>query len=118
MDRIHVPFDPDRPDEARVRSSILFAGSIRRPTFAIEGEEYALPAMPRFAQRARQARAPFSAFTVKGGDHFNILHALTRLVASRILEDTGPTSNIRLTAQDVDDAFAHRPMKPARSPAN
>jgi len=113
MDRVHVPFDPDRPDEARLRSAILFAGSIRRPTFAMEGEEYALPAMPLFVERAQRAKAPFVAFTVKGGDHFNILYPLTRLVAARILADTGPACSIRITAQDVDDAFAHRPSPPS-----
>ncbi|MDF2696838.1 MAG: aminopeptidase [Labilithrix sp.] len=115
MNRVHVPFDPDRPDEARVRSSFQFAGSIHRPTFAMEGEEYALPAMPLFVERAQRARAPFSAFTVKGGDHFNILHTLTRLVASRILEDTGPTCSIRIAAQDLNEAFARRPVQPNRS---
>jgi acetyl esterase/lipase len=108
MNQIAVPFDVDRPQEARLRSSILFADAIRRPTFAFEGERNALRGMQSFTRAASAANAPFSAYTAAGGDHWNILYSLTRLVASRILSDTGSECGIRITEQDVSDAFAHR----------
>lgn len=108
MGRIAVPFDVENPDEVVLRSAFSFAQAIRRPTFVIEGEAHWLPAMPQMIEHARAADAPFYALQVRGGDHFTILHSVTRLIAERIRADVGPTCNIAITEADVAAAFARR----------
>lgn len=109
MGRIAVPFDVERVGEARLRSAAYFVGAIRRPTFYFEGEKNVRPALPLLVRLARDKGAPFTAFGVEGGNHWTILHPLTRLVAERILADVGSTCDIRITKQDVASAFARRP---------
>ena len=53
------------------------------------------------ADRARAARVPFKTFEVLGANHFDILFPLTRLVAKKIVEDTGPACAIRFTDAKV-----------------
>jgi hypothetical protein len=63
---------------------------------------------------AAKAGATFDIHVVYGADHFSVLAPLTRLVAHKIVEDTGPVCAIRITDDEVRDAFASRaPTKAA-----
>jgi acetyl esterase/lipase len=105
----NTPFDHRSKEECRLRSAIHFVGAIKRPTFYFEGEsssynnEAAL-----MKQQAQLAGVPFEAFMIRSGSHFTILDPITRLVARKILQDTGTTCNIQLTAAEVQEAFAGR----------
>ena len=52
--------------------------------------------------------APFQAFIIKEGTHYDILDPIARLVARKILGDKGETCNITFTADEVKTAFAKR----------
>ena len=39
---------------------------------------------------------------VKGATHFSALYPTTHLIAKKILEDTGPETNIKFSADEVD----------------
>ena len=102
----NTPFPYRNRAESYVRSPIGFVATLRAPTFYFEGEESAYPPYAEaMERRARRAGKPFRAFTIKGGDHFNILTPLNRLVAQKIAADTGPTCNIRFTDDEVQRTF-------------
>jgi dienelactone hydrolase len=105
----NTPFDCGARVEARLRSPVYFASAIRRSTFYFEGGEDGYAPEARAMQKlADQAGAPLEVFVVKGGDHFNILDSLTRLLARKILADTETSSGIRITGAEVERAFAER----------
>jgi dipeptidyl aminopeptidase/acylaminoacyl peptidase len=107
--RADTPFDLEVHDEIRLRSPTSFAGAIRKPTFYFEGLKAAnVTALQRMEALAGKTGAPFHLHVVLDGDHFDILAPLTRLVARKIAEDTGPESAILITEDEVEQAFAAR----------
>jgi dipeptidyl aminopeptidase/acylaminoacyl peptidase len=103
----NTPFDYRNTRESQLRSPIYFLRCLQTPTFYFEGEESAYPPdAERMEELATRFGKPFRAFTVQGGDHFTILHPLTRLVAAKIAADTGPRCNIRIEKAEVERAFA------------
>jgi acetyl esterase/lipase len=105
----NTPFNCASRQEGRLRSPIYFAGAIKRPTFYLEGERSApLDEVREMKRRADEAGAPLEISIVKGGTHFDILDPLTRLVAGKILEDTGPSCSIQITEREVEAAYAAR----------
>jgi dienelactone hydrolase len=105
----NTPFDYRSRDESRLRSAIHFVKAVRRPTFYFEGGDSAyLGDAVTMLKYARRAGVPFHAFPVDGGNHFDILDPLTRLVARKIQQDSGERCNIVLTDDEVQHAFASR----------
>jgi pimeloyl-ACP methyl ester carboxylesterase len=100
-----MPFDANAVDARReflVRSPLPFIGTIRRPTFYFEGEEsYWAQYVPKMNAAAEATRAPFVAFEVRGGTHFDILGPLTKLIAAKIVADTGPSCAIAIRDDEV-----------------
>jgi hypothetical protein len=47
-------------------------------------------------------------YPVQGANHFSILSPTTHLIASRILTDNGPTTNILFGAAQLDQPFKQR----------
>ena len=102
----NTPYDPGRVRETELRSPIRFVRHLRTPTYYFEGEDSAYPAdAERMQAAARDALVPFTAFTLKGGDHFDVLGPLTRLVADELRRDVGPEPRLALTANKVQGAF-------------
>ena len=44
--------------------------------------------------------------TVKGANHFDVLATTNRLIAEKILRDTGPTCNLSFTEAELNKPFA------------
>lgn len=104
-----VPFDYKSPVEVKLRSPLQHVTSIRRPTFYFEGSSsFYIPQAITMEAIAKRNDVPFRAFQVAGGDHFNILAPLTRLIAEKILADTGETCNISFTNEEIQKAFRER----------
>jgi acetyl esterase/lipase len=106
-----TPFNWRDKKERRLRSAIDYVEHLRTPTWFFEGNdapEFALKSPRRMEQRARAAGVPFTVHIVEGGDHFNIVQPIGKLIAQKILADTGPKCNISLTKQEVAKAFAAR----------
>ncbi|MEO7329627.1 MAG: prolyl oligopeptidase family serine peptidase [Minicystis sp.] len=98
-----VPFDPTNHDETLLRSSAPFVRSVRRPTFYFEGSgSSSVGAAQWMADQAAESGVPFQAFVALQADHFSILAPLTELIAAKILADTGPTTNIAFTQDEID----------------
>jgi hypothetical protein len=111
-----TPFDVAVTDEIRLRSPITFVGAIAQPTFYFEGAAATdFPPLRRMEALGAKAAVPFEVHVVHGGDHFSILAPLTRLIARKIVEDTGKTCAIRITDDEIRGALVP-PASPTGAP--
>lgn len=101
----YTPFDTANDDEIRLRSPMYWQKSIHSPTFLIEGKKQGnyLLYIP-MQLLAKNPRVHF--LGVEEADHFDVLGPSNRLLAERILRDTGATCNIQVTEKELDAAFA------------
>jgi acetyl esterase/lipase len=96
-----LPFNTWNRREIELRSPIHWLGSVRSPTFVFEGSEQGNLRSLQAMQSA--SRNPFLHFhVVHGADHFSILAPTTRTVAAKVLQDSGPTTSITFTKQELD----------------
>jgi acetyl esterase/lipase len=92
--------------EFKLRSPIFHLSSLQSPTFYFEGEgEYTARQAVQMAIVAREQNAPLHVFIIPGGDHFSIILPITRLIASKVVADTGPACKIQFTPEEVQTAF-------------
>lgn len=105
-----TPFNSRSRQERRLRSAIDYVEHLRTPTWYFEGNDSPsfLNGPLRMEQRARAAGAPFEVHVVAGGDHFNIVQPIGKLIAAKILSDQGPKCRISFTSNEVAQAFASR----------
>lgn len=95
-----TPFDRTNRQEVELRSPGRWLTNIKSPVFVIEGtndgNQAALEVM---------ARSPASSnvrfLSVQGADHFSVLLPTTRLLAQKILKDTGSTCNLTVTENEL-----------------
>ena len=99
---VAIPFDQTNVQEFRLRSPRTFLTSIQSPTFYFEGERAYWPEFDELNKIARAQNIPFNSYKIKsGGDHFNIIHPVTLLVAKKILADTNEKVNIQFSKEDI-----------------
>jgi predicted Zn finger-like uncharacterized protein len=109
-----TPFNARDRGEVEVRSPGRWLHSVSSPLFVFEGMSRGNLSSLRAMQRA--SKNPLAHFyAVPGGDHFNILDPLNRLIAGKILADTGPTTSVAFTDAEVAAAFRNPPT--VRPPA-
>jgi dipeptidyl aminopeptidase/acylaminoacyl peptidase len=114
VDYGNTPFDRRVAQEVRLRSPIHFVAGLKTPTFYFEGDRDAegkpdegyIPDALRMQTMARQAKVPLSVYPVKGGNHWSIVRPIITLLAGKLSADTGPSSNVPLTQEEVNAAFA------------
>lgn len=96
-------FNTNNPKEFYLRSPRTFITHIKSPTFYFEGEEdYWDDELPEMQDNAVKAKVPFYSYRIPNSDHFNIILPATRLIAQKILQDTGNTVNIRFNSHDIE----------------
>ena len=102
----NTPYDPRDQRESRLRSAIHYVGSLKTPTWYFEGAtSFYVDDAREMARRAKAAGAPFEAFIVEGGNHFDILRPLTQLLAAKLSQDTGRERSLKITGPEVTAAF-------------
>jgi Fe-S cluster assembly iron-binding protein IscA/acetyl esterase/lipase len=102
--RTYCPFGPAEVQELRLRAPGLWLHSIRSPTFVIEGASGGnADSLRAMADVSKNAKVQF--FEVKGANHFSVLAPVNRLLAQKILADSGPECNITLTQQETARLF-------------
>ncbi len=95
-------FDIKDKDETKLRSPIYWLKDIQTPTFVIEGENGNSFAINQFLEENENPKAHF--YTLKGKDHFDYIAPVTNLIANKILDDTGATTNISFTTEELTDS--------------
>lgn len=89
----YTPFDTSNPREIEVRSPGRWLASIKTPTFVFEGASGGnIESLQAMAASSKNPKVQFR--PIEGGDHFNILAPTNRLIADKILRDTGPACSI------------------------
>jgi dienelactone hydrolase len=95
-----LPFDQSNPREIELRSPGRWLASIKTPTFVFEGTEQGnIGSLQAMARASKNPNAHFLA--VRGASHFSILAPATRVIAGKILSDTGATCNLTFTEQEM-----------------
>ena len=91
--------------ENELRSAIRYTRFIENPMFYFEGEDNWSDPPTQMAKVAKEHGTPFESFKVKG-DHWNILAPITKLVAEKILADTGATCAVSFTTEELNAAWS------------
>lgn len=103
-------FDKSNEEEYMMRSPIHWLADVKSPTFLIEGEDGNSDNLRRIQEASENEN--IYCYVVDGADHFSTLAPLTRLVADKILADTGDTVNISITQEEIDAAMQAEPVIP------
>lgn len=100
------PFDPANERELNLRSAIDFIPTLKTPTWYFEGERSGhVDSARAMKARANAAGAPLTTQFIAGGDHFDILRPTTKLLAEKLLRDTGPKLDVQIRPEEVQAAF-------------
>jgi hypothetical protein len=99
----YAGFNTRDAKEVEIRSPGKWLGSIKSPTFVIEGAQKGnADCLARMSRGNTNTKVSF--LTVGGVDHFSVLVPLNRVIAQKILADTGPACAITLTADEANRA--------------
>lgn len=99
-----LPFDINNTKEAVLRSPMYWLSSIQSPIWVLEGTDGNTESLRAMAKVSTNAKAHFLEIT--GADHFNILAPTNELITKKIVADTGATTNITLTQNEVIENFS------------
>jgi len=100
----YAHFDQTQPNELRLRAPGIWLASIRSPTFVIEGSDGNISALRTMSELSKNAVVQFR--EVPGADHFGVLAPVNRLIASKILTDTGPRCELAISDDELARLFA------------
>ncbi len=103
-------FDTSSDEEFKMRSPIHWLEDVKKPTFLIEGSEGNSANLLNMEKATKNENLSF--FVAEGADHFSVLAPVTRLLAQKVLADTGAECNITLTQAEIDTAMAMAPETP------
>jgi acetyl esterase/lipase len=103
----YLPFNTRDRREVALRSPGLWLHSIKNRTFVFEGTT----GIPNYLgaleeMKGRSKNPAISFFTIKNGDHFNILAAINQKIADKILKDEGSKTNISFADGDFANLFS------------
>ncbi|HET9657016.1 MAG TPA: prolyl oligopeptidase family serine peptidase [Kineosporiaceae bacterium] len=98
---LQQPGDPADPRELQLRSPVRWLGSITSPTFVFEGTGAPSNKLSLLELKSRNT-SPLAHFhPVEGYTHFSVLGPVNRLIAQKIVADSGPACDITFTAQEL-----------------
>lgn len=103
-------FDTENEEEHIMRSPIYWLDNIKSPTFLIEGREGNSECLERM--EAATENDNLHGYVMENADHFSVLAPITRVVAQKILADTGAEPNISITQEELEAAMAQEPVAP------
>lgn len=101
----YLPFDTSNPREVELRSPIHWLASVRGPTFVIEGAaDGNVDSLQAMARASTNPQLHF--LLVQGASHFSVLAPVCRLLADKVVHDTGAAGSLTLTEGEVNGAVA------------
>lgn len=103
-------FDKDNEEEYKMRSPIYWLDSVKTPTFLIEGSEGNSSNLKNIERTSENDN--IHCYIMEGQDHWTVLAPLTRVLAQKILADTGAECNIAITQEELDKAMEQEPEIP------
>lgn len=101
-----IPFDSGNPLELDVRTPGKWLGSIKSRTFVLEGARAPGNASSLTALSRVNQNSQVTFLEAAQANHFNILAPVTKLIAGKILKDTGATTNITINQGELNLKYA------------
>ena len=99
-----LPFDISNEKEVELRSPGYWMASVQSPVWIIEGvNDGNIDSLRAMKNSSPNAKTHF--VEVQGADHFSVLAPTNELIAQKILQDTGATSNLALSEAEVNSRF-------------
>ena len=99
----YTPFNTKDRKEVELRSPGRWLSSIKSPVFVLEGTSQGnISSLKTMARASKNPNAHF--LPVQGATHFSVLAPVNRLLAQKVLADTGPACNIAVTEDEVNKA--------------
>ncbi len=92
------------PKEAELRAPGRWLESIHTPVFVIDGTFGNFEELQSMRNSSKNPNLHYLA--VQGTDHFRLLPPTNRLIAERILRDSGPECNLTFTEEELGRPFA------------
>jgi dipeptidyl aminopeptidase/acylaminoacyl peptidase len=90
--------------EVELRSPGRWLNSIQCPTFVFEGtEDGNLDSLRTMSRESKNPKAKF--FPVKGASHFSILAPVNKVIAQKIVADTGAETTLDFTEGELNKLF-------------
>ena len=100
--RQNVPFDISSTREVELRAPILWLQSIKSPVFVFEGTKSFPGNVQSLQAMAKVCKNPMVRFfAVTGASHFSALAPANQLIASKVLRDDGPATNLAFTKEEL-----------------
>lgn len=103
-------FDTSIEDEFVMRSPIYWLDNIKTPTFLIEGSDGNSANLENIRKTSKNEN--IHCYLMHGEDHFSTLAPITRLLAQKILEDTGADPEISISQVELELAMRANPVIP------
>lgn len=103
-------FDTENEEEHIMRSPLYWLDNIKSPTFLIEGRDGNSQCLERM--EAATENENLHCYVMENADHFSVLAPITRVLAQKILADTGAEPNISITQEELEAAMAQDPVAP------
>jgi len=94
-------FDPQNEQELKLRSPVLWLHSLKAPLFVFEGVQGNYDALKALEQAGKEDSRLAHFFALKGKDHFATLQPTGRIIAAKILADTGSTCSITFSKGEL-----------------
>jgi dipeptidyl aminopeptidase/acylaminoacyl peptidase len=100
----YTPFNTRNAREVAIRSPIQWLHSVQSPLFVFEGTSQGnMDSLEALKRASTNPRIHF--YPVRGATHFSILSPTNRLIAGKILRDSGATTNLAFTGDELESPF-------------
>jgi acetyl esterase/lipase len=96
-------FDFTNPKELELRAPVRWLHCVTVPTFVFEGTGGNQSSLRELASASRNPKVKF--FEVANTNHFAVLAPTNRLIATKLLRDTGPECDLAFTEAEVSKPF-------------
>ncbi len=99
-----IPFSKKDPKEFRLRAPERWLYAMESPTFVFEGSDGNWQPLRSMAKASKNPKVKF--FEIAKAGHFEVLEPTNKLIAAKILSDTGKVCSLTFTANELDKPFA------------
>jgi alpha/beta superfamily hydrolase len=100
---LYLPYDITDRRETIARSPGYFLNDIKTPTFVFDGERQPSNIVELRMMKHDSKNPALHFFGIPGANHFSLLRPVNDLIASKIVDDTGPQCDIAITPREVSD---------------
>lgn len=105
-----IVYDRGDYEEHHLRSPIKWLDSIYTKTFIFEGNKASRANVLAVNRISYESPSDLiKCIPVSGANHFTVLDPVNRVIANKILQDTGSECNIRIRYNDLDNLFEESP---------